>query len=77
MANAEGTGYDPTQTPEWVKRLVEECAAFPNAAHDDQVDALSQALMRLAGAGGAYRRSRDRDRDRGRGVMAGIRDMEF
>ena len=50
MANAEGTGYDPMQTPEWVRRLVDECAAFPNSAHDDQVDALSQALLRLAGA---------------------------
>jgi predicted phage terminase large subunit-like protein len=30
----------------WVKELIEECAAFPNAAHDDQVDALSQALLR-------------------------------
>jgi len=24
----------------------EECAAFPNGAHDDQVDAMSQALLR-------------------------------
>ena len=51
MANAEGTGYDRMQTPEWVRGLVDECAAFPNAAHDDQVDALSQALTRLAGSG--------------------------
>jgi predicted phage terminase large subunit-like protein len=28
--------------------LIEECAAFPNGAHDDQVDALTQALHRLA-----------------------------
>lgn len=27
--------------------FVEECASFPNAAHDDQVDAMSQALNRL------------------------------
>ena len=27
--------------------FVEECCAFPNAAHDDQVDAMSQALNRL------------------------------
>ncbi len=51
-ANAEGTGYDPTQTPDWVRGLIEESAALPNAAHDDQVDALSQALVRLAGGGG-------------------------
>jgi predicted phage terminase large subunit-like protein len=37
-------------TPEvapWVGDLIEECAAFPNATHDDQVDALSQGLNRL------------------------------
>ncbi len=54
-SNADGTDYDPTRTPDWVKGLVDECAAFPNAAHDDQVDALSQALMRLAGSGSGYR----------------------
>jgi predicted phage terminase large subunit-like protein len=31
----------------WVGDLIEETAAFPNGAHDDQVDALSQALNRL------------------------------
>jgi len=35
----------PTIAP-WVNDLIEECAAFPNAAHDDQVDAMSQALLR-------------------------------
>lgn len=37
-------------TPElapWVGGLIEEAAAFPNGAHDDQVDAMSQALNRL------------------------------
>src|ERR1039457_4248546 len=33
----------------WVEDLIEECAAFPCAAHDDQVDALTQALNRLHG----------------------------
>jgi predicted phage terminase large subunit-like protein len=33
----------------WVQDLIEECAAFPCAAHDDQVDALTQALNRLHG----------------------------
>ena len=55
MANAEGSGYDPLQTPGWVCGLVDECAAFPNAAHDDRVDALSQALLRLAGSGTGHR----------------------
>lgn len=49
--NADVTGPDPTATPDWAKHLIDECASFPNAAHDDQVDALSQALRRLAGHG--------------------------
>ena len=31
----------------WVDEFVEECAGFPNAAHDDQVDAMTQALARM------------------------------
>jgi predicted phage terminase large subunit-like protein len=31
----------------WASALIEEAAAFPNAAHDDQVDALSQGLTWL------------------------------
>ena len=30
--------------PEWVSDLIEEAALFPNGKHDDQVDALSQAV---------------------------------
>lgn len=30
----------------WVHAFIEECAAFPNGAHDDQVDAMTQALLR-------------------------------
>ena len=37
---------DPSIAP-WVHDFVEECAAFPNGANDDQVDAMTQALMRL------------------------------
>ena len=29
----------------WVTDFIEECAAFPNGAHDDQVDATTQALL--------------------------------
>lgn len=36
----------------WVDGLVEEAAAFPNAAHDDRVDALTQALHRIFLRGG-------------------------
>lgn len=35
----------------WVGAFVEECAAFPNGAHDDQVDGMSQALHRLLAKG--------------------------
>ena len=37
---------DPAEAP-WVGDFVEECSAFPNAAHDDQVDAMTQALHKL------------------------------
>jgi predicted phage terminase large subunit-like protein len=32
----------------WVNDFIEECVAFPNGAHDDQVDAMTQALLRLS-----------------------------
>lgn len=32
---------------EWAEEFIEECAAFPNAAHDDMVDAWSQAASRF------------------------------
>lgn len=31
----------------WVWAFIESCAAFPNAAHDDDVDSMTQALKRL------------------------------
>jgi predicted phage terminase large subunit-like protein len=31
----------------WVHDFIEECAAFPTGAHDDQVDAMTQALIRI------------------------------
>jgi predicted phage terminase large subunit-like protein len=30
----------------WVEDSIEECVQFPNGAHDDQVDAMTQALLR-------------------------------
>jgi predicted phage terminase large subunit-like protein len=42
---------DPQLSP-WVGDFIEECAGFPNAAHDDQVDAMTQALHRLLIGGG-------------------------
>ena len=35
----------PLHAP-WVNEFIEECIAFPNGAHDDQVDAMTQALLR-------------------------------
>jgi predicted phage terminase large subunit-like protein len=35
----------PQMAP-WVNDFIEECAAFPNGAHDDQVDAMTQILLR-------------------------------
>ncbi|MDQ3095792.1 MAG: phage terminase large subunit, partial [Actinomycetota bacterium] len=37
---------DPLTAP-WIHDFIEECAAFPMGANDDQVDAMSQALVRL------------------------------
>jgi predicted phage terminase large subunit-like protein len=30
----------------WVAAFIEECAGFPNAANDDQVDVMTQILLR-------------------------------
>jgi predicted phage terminase large subunit-like protein len=35
------------ESEEFAQDLVEECAAFPNGAHDDQVDVMVMALMRF------------------------------
>ena len=41
-------GYaDTAQTPAWVQDFIAECAAFPNATYDDQVDAFTQAMARF------------------------------
>ncbi len=36
----------PSLAP-WVDKLINECAVFPNGAHDDIVDALSQGCLRI------------------------------
>ena len=38
------SGPDPSKTPAWVISFVDECALFPNADNDDQVDAWSQGM---------------------------------
>lgn len=42
----------PSRCP-WVTDFTEECAAFPSGANDDQVDSMTQALIRLTGRNGA------------------------
>lgn len=44
---------DPKVKP-WSADVVEEASSFPNGANDDQVDALSQALLRLQDRGAAW-----------------------
>lgn len=41
-----GNVFLPRQA-EWLHDFVEECASFPKGKHDDQVDAMSQALNRF------------------------------
>lgn len=43
-----GNVYLPRKA-RWLGDFIEECAAFPNGAHDDQVDAMTQALIRYKG----------------------------
>jgi predicted phage terminase large subunit-like protein len=31
----------------WVEHFIEECAVFPQGVYDDQVDAMTQALLRM------------------------------
>ncbi len=38
------SGYNEAMTPAFAQALVEECAVFPNGAHDDQVDMFTQVV---------------------------------
>ena len=46
----------------WVHDFIEECAAFPNGANDDQCDAMSQALIRMNGGRSALIRPQEHAR---------------
>jgi predicted phage terminase large subunit-like protein len=70
--NRERSDCDPALTAQWVQELIGECASFPNAAYDDQVDALSQALDRLRGSGSSWTQ-----RSRGSTLTGGILQREF
>jgi predicted phage terminase large subunit-like protein len=64
-----GNVYLPETTegdkPRWVWDFIEECAAFPNAVNDDQIDATSQALTYLQPQGWAFAAKAARDAMRG------------
>lgn len=47
LLEAGNVWFPPATVAPWMQELVEECATFPNGAHDDQVDAMSQALHRM------------------------------
>jgi predicted phage terminase large subunit-like protein len=44
---------DPSIAP-WIKDFVDECASFPKGANDDQVDAMTQALLRFQNGAGEW-----------------------
>ncbi len=41
------SSYDETLTPAWVQDTIDECAGFPNATFDDEVDAFVIAQLEL------------------------------
>lgn len=43
----------PTIAP-WVDAMIDECASFPNGAHDDMVDQMTQALLRWRNHGSLF-----------------------
>jgi predicted phage terminase large subunit-like protein len=51
VMSEDGWRPDPVRTPAWVQETITECAGFPTAANDDEVDMVSQALnpVRLTG----------------------------
>jgi len=54
-ANGARDDYDAS-TPAWAQEVIEQCAAFPNAAHDDLVDMVTMALnwVRTKGVGTTF-----------------------
>ena len=42
---------NPKNAP-WIHDFIEECAAFPNGKHDDDVDAMTQAINYMSATGG-------------------------
>jgi predicted phage terminase large subunit-like protein len=46
VEDATGGKPDPGLTPGWVQAMLTEWAGFPNGAHDDDVDAFTQMIIR-------------------------------
>jgi predicted phage terminase large subunit-like protein len=77
FASPDGSGPDTARTPAWVQDLIDECASFPNAANDDQVDALTQLLIWARGRTRLkVPKEGDEVRDRGT-ISRGILDKDF
>ena len=51
VEDAVGGKPDPSLTPGWVQEMVDEWASFPNGAHDDNVDAFTQMVIRTQQSG--------------------------
>jgi len=45
------SGFVWAPETKWADEIIEECAEFPNGAHDDYVDSVTQALLRIRGGG--------------------------
>jgi predicted phage terminase large subunit-like protein len=76
-AAADGQGPDSGRTPSWVQELIDEAAAFPNATHDDQVDAMSQALLRMPREWGGSQNGDKERPESARAISAGIQEKVF
>lgn len=72
----DGSGPDPARTPAWVMELIEECAQFPTGSNDDQVDSVTQGLLKMRGTN--YTRTPVRPRDeQQRTATVGVRQKTF
>lgn len=47
-------GPDPMERPSWIGPFLDECEAFPNGEHDDQVDAAAGAFNQIMRASGSW-----------------------
>lgn len=60
----------------WVNELLEEARSFPTGRHDDQIDAMTQALAALRTSGGAHISTPTAGRSTGRGLPLAQRRMD-